>query len=93
MNNYKGIEFAKGYNRPFADFKHEFEHTHIFKNIPSAKREKALKEAYKIATTGIITRCDIFTPDFIAEIKVMQAKEIKANGDHIRTTSKSKETK
>lgn len=52
MRIYKGIEFAEGYNKPFADFKNEFEHNHIFKNIPSAEREKALKEAHKIATNG-----------------------------------------
>ena len=55
MANYKGIEFAQGYNKPFADFKEEFEQTHIFKNIPSAEREKALKEAHKIATNGNIS--------------------------------------
>lgn len=51
-NTYKGIEFAKDYNKSFAEFKEEFEQTHIFKNIPSAEREKALKEAHKIAING-----------------------------------------
>lgn len=52
MSTYKGIEFAEGYNKSFAEFKEEFEQTHIFKNIPHLEREKALKEAYKIATNG-----------------------------------------
>lgn len=65
MPNYKGIEFAKGYNKPFANFKYEFEQTHIFKNIPSAKIEKALKEAHKIATNGN----DIRTITEVKEVK------------------------
>lgn len=51
MASYKGIEFAKGYDKPFGDFKAEFSSTHVFKNIPSAEREEALKKAYKIATS------------------------------------------
>lgn len=51
-NTYKGIVFAKGYNKPFAEFKTEFEQTHVFKKIPSADRLKALKEAHKIAING-----------------------------------------
>lgn len=54
MRNYKGISFAEGYNKPFADFKSEFENTHVFKRVPHKEREKALKEAYKIATNGNI---------------------------------------
>lgn len=49
MNSYKGIVFAKDYNKSFADFKKEFASTHIFKNIPSNQREAELKKAYKIA--------------------------------------------
>jgi len=52
MNNYKGITFAEGYNKSFADFKKEFASTHVFKNIPSDQREAELKEAYKIAIKG-----------------------------------------
>jgi len=51
-NTYKGIVFADGYNKPFAEFKTEMEHNHVFRKIPSAEREKALKEAHKIATHG-----------------------------------------
>jgi len=49
MASYKGIIFAKDYNKSFADFKKEFASTHIFKNIPSEKREAELKKAYEIA--------------------------------------------
>ena len=49
MSEYKGITFAEGYNKSFADFKKEFASTHVFKNIPSKDREAALKDAYKIA--------------------------------------------
>lgn len=54
MNGYKGIVFAKGYNKSFADFKKEFASTHVFKEIPSDQREAELKKAYKIATNGNI---------------------------------------
>lgn len=49
---YKGIEFAKGYNRSFADFKKEFGSTHVFKKLLPKEKEKELKAAYKIATQG-----------------------------------------
>jgi hypothetical protein len=77
--NYKGIEFAKDYNRSFADFKNELEHTHVFKNIPSAEREKALKEAYKIAVE-----------DRVYEINIIDAKVEKLNGNTSGTITKSK---
>jgi len=50
MGSYKGITFAKGYNKSFAEFKSEFASTHVFKNIHPKEREAAFKEAYKIAT-------------------------------------------
>lgn len=50
MEGYKGIVFAKGYNKSFADFKKEFASTHVFKEIPSGQREAELKKAYQIAT-------------------------------------------
>lgn len=83
MGNYKGIEFAEGYNKPFADFKEEFEQTHIFKNIPSAERENALKEAHKIA---------VDSKDLL-EIKVTDAKVETPNGNTSRPVKKSEETK
>lgn len=52
MPEYRGIKFRKGYNLSFADFKKEFESTHIFKAIPHLKRDSELKKAYKIATKG-----------------------------------------
>jgi hypothetical protein len=52
MGTYKGIEFAKGYNRSFADFKKEFAHTHVFKRMLPDLKEKELKKAYQIATKG-----------------------------------------
>lgn len=48
---YKGITFAEGYNKPFAEFKKEFASTHVFKAIPSDQREAELKKAHKIATS------------------------------------------
>lgn len=51
--NYKGlIYFPEGYNKPFGEFKEEFGSTHVFKNIHPDHREKELKAAYKIATSG-----------------------------------------
>lgn len=52
MAEYKGIVFAKGYNRSFAEFKEEFESTHVFKKFQPKRRDSELKKAYKIATNG-----------------------------------------
>ena len=84
MPNYKGIEFAEGYNKPFADFKTEFEQTHVFRNIPHLERDQALIEAHKIA----IGKRIILTP----EIEVIKPKVLKSDGITSRTTTKSKET-
>lgn len=54
MTKYKGITFAKGYNRSFADFKDEFGSTHVFKGLYPKDKEQELKKAYKIATDGNI---------------------------------------
>jgi len=53
MASYKGIVFAKDYNKSFADFKKEFASTHIFRNIPSDRREAELRKAYEIATAHL----------------------------------------
>ncbi len=51
--NYKGlIFFPEGYNKSLAEFKEEFGSTHVFKNIHPKDREKELKAAHKIATSG-----------------------------------------
>lgn len=52
MASYKGITFAEGYNKPFADFKEEFGSTHVFNDIHPDKRDQELKKAHKIATDG-----------------------------------------
>jgi hypothetical protein len=52
MNVYKGITFAEGYNKSFAEFKEELGNTHVFNDIPSAEREAELKKAHKIAISG-----------------------------------------
>lgn len=52
-SNYKGlISFAEGYNKPFEEFKKEFGSTHVFNNMHPDEREKELKKAHKIATSG-----------------------------------------
>ncbi len=56
MASYKGIEFAKGYNKSFAGFKKEFASTHVFNKMSEEQKEEALKEAYKIATDGNISK-------------------------------------
>ncbi len=52
MSQYKGITFAEGYDKPFANFKKEFGSTHIFKSIPPEELDSEFKKAYKIATNG-----------------------------------------
>jgi hypothetical protein len=54
-NIYKGIEFAKGYNKSFAEFKEEFGAKHVFADMFPEEREIELKKAYKIATNGNIS--------------------------------------
>jgi hypothetical protein len=51
-NTWKGITFAEGYNKSFAEFKAEFEQMQDFKDIPSAELDEALKEAHQIAIKG-----------------------------------------
>ncbi|QYS85410.1 hypothetical protein JJC03_09175 [Flavobacterium oreochromis] len=50
MSTYKGITFAKNYNKSFAEFKKEFSNTHVFLEVTSAELEEELNKAYKIAT-------------------------------------------
>ena len=47
---YNGITFAEDYNKSFDEFKKDFAKTHVFKKVPSAKRESELAKAYEIAT-------------------------------------------
>ncbi|HEX8576977.1 MAG TPA: hypothetical protein VF677_11850 [Flavobacterium sp.] len=51
-NTWKGITFAEGYNKSFAEFKVEFEQMQDFKDIPSAELDEVLKEAHRIAIKG-----------------------------------------
>jgi len=45
-STYKGITFAEGYNRSFANFKEEFGKTHIFMAIPENKRNAEMKKVH-----------------------------------------------
>tara|TARA_R110002051_G_scaffold318245_1_gene400373 strand:+ start:10831 stop:11043 length:213 start_codon:yes stop_codon:yes gene_type:complete len=54
MAVYKNIEFAKGYDRPFADFIKEFSKAKVFRDMKPEVREKELKIAWKKATNGNI---------------------------------------
>jgi hypothetical protein len=79
MNKYKGIEFAKGYNKSFADFKIEFGSTHIFNNMYPDVREKELKKAYEIAINQSVNN----------KIDVIDAEIIKPDGNITTTNGKS----
>lgn len=52
---WNGITFAIGYNKTLAEFKKEFENTHVFLSIPKHERDAAFKEAHKIATNGNVS--------------------------------------
>lgn len=54
MSSYKNIEFAKGYNSSFADFKKEFSKAKVFRDMTPKVREKELNKAWKKATNGNI---------------------------------------
>lgn len=43
---YKGITFAKDYNKSFAEFEKDFGSNHIFNEIPHLERAKELKKVY-----------------------------------------------
>lgn len=49
-NTYKQITFAKGYKKPFQEFKEEFKDLWVFARIKDPKeKNKALKAAHKEA--------------------------------------------
>jgi hypothetical protein len=80
MNSYKGITFAKDYNKSFAEFKEDFGSTHVFNNIQPEFRDCELEKAYEIAISKSIE-----------EIEVVELKILKSDGNSSRTTNKSKE--
>lgn len=79
MPNYRGIEFAKGYNKPFSEFKVEFGSNHIFNKFPAKEREQELKKAHKIATNQKANDA----------IDVVDAETIKTDGDITATIGTS----
>ena len=79
MQSYLGIEFAKDYNRSFAEFKEEFGSTHIFNAFPPKEREIELKKAHKIATNQNANN----------KIDVVDAEIIKPDGNITTTNGKS----
>ena len=50
---YDGITFRENYDSTFEVFKAEFENTHVFKKFPEKERLVKLKEAFKVATSGV----------------------------------------
>lgn len=65
MRKYGNIEFADGYNEPFATFKEKFENAQVFKDVSPEDREAELLKAHKIATDGNIpaTTSEVKTND------------------------------
>ena len=61
---YDGITFRENYDSTFEVFKAEFENTHVFKKFPEKERLVKLKEAFKLATSGV------------SDIKVKDAKVV-----------------
>lgn len=61
---YEGITFRENYDSTFEVFKAEFENTHVFKKFPEKERLVKLKEAFKLATSGV------------SDIKVKEAKVV-----------------
>ena len=61
---YDGITFRENYDSTFEVFKAEFENTHVFKKFPEKERLVKLKEAFKVATSGV------------SDIKVNDAKVV-----------------
>lgn len=66
-NNYKGIAFCESWkegNKTFEQFKKEFEDVWVFAVLEPKERLVKLKEAFKIATSGV------------SDIKVKDAKVV-----------------
>ena len=82
MSEYRGIEFAKGYNKPFSEFKVEFGSNHIFNKFPEKQREQELKKAHKIATNQKANDA----------IDVVDAQTIQPDGDITATIGGSEKT-
>jgi hypothetical protein len=61
---YDGITFRENYDSTFEVFKAEFENTHVFKKFPEKERLVKLKEAFKVATSGV------------SDVKVKDAKVV-----------------
>lgn len=78
MPKYLGIEFAKGYNRSFAEFKDEFGSMHVFNDFHEKEIEQELKKAYEIAMLSV------------KSTEVVDSEIVKPNGDTSRTVTKSK---
>lgn len=76
MCEYRGIEFAKGYNKPFSEFKEEFGSNHIFNKFPPKEREQELKKAHKIATNQKLND----------QIKVVDAQILSSEDGNITAT-------
>lgn len=89
-NNYLGIEFAEGYNKPFVEFKTEFEDLYVFKNFNPKDRAKELQKAYKIATSAT---AKIKPENPVIDIEVTDFEIIKPDGNPKRASSKGKKTK
>ncbi len=82
---YLGIEFTEGYNKPFAEFKKEFETLYIFKNFNPKDRANELKKAYSIAIS-VATK----TKKALKEIEVTDFEIIKPDGNPTRSVEKVK---
>ncbi|QQV90642.1 hypothetical protein M1M24_gp21 [Polaribacter phage Freya_1] len=83
---YKGIEFAEGYNRPFADFKQTFENVKVFRDMKPKIRAKELKVAHKLAAP------EQYKTKSIKNIEVKNAEIIEPDGNLTKSTIKSKKT-
>ena len=83
---YKSIEFAKGYNRPFANFKQEFENAKVFRDMKPKLRAKELKVAHKIAAP------EQYKKKSIKAIDIKDTETTEPNGDISKSIIKSKKT-
>lgn len=57
MRNYKNIQFGEGITSPLSEFKKEFE------PVLRGLTDNEVKEAYKVATNGNITRTITDSPE------------------------------
>lgn len=86
-SNHETINFAKGYNKSFAEFKAEFAHVTCFKRIPHKKRDAEMKKVHK----RVLAETKQFAKDEALAIEEQNKLDNAANDGLSNSENESKE--